>query len=1000
MAVVQNVTTESGDVLLIKTDQPAIGLLALLSYSDSLTGESGTLTFKREFSYSFDNILWSNWQLLTNDNIVNVHVQPNKPLYLQYRYTRQGSDNESAASWLNTEIQSTLQDNKNDTGDYYYDMSDFKCFFENTDVSLLNWYLNVTEKIYRQNLLPTYISRAFSDNFEDKDFIDFYLSIAKFFSYYVYLARKLTNIKDNNSKCANLLSEYIQQWGLYVCGDETNSELNQLRINLYNEFAKRGTYDVVTNKNVANEYVLKPKGEFLRLICFDEVDEFIFALYKPQYFAWNIDNSSPLYRGLFFHINANKAYEKTQFNDLTLYPIIDNTNSALITEGDKKVLQLTIQNGDHNGFDYMGNDKLIVISPYMSYEMSFLIKCDDDVEIDYGVKAYKTDKSVDDILNAAGSANQQYGLVSKTIQLQGQYKLVRMFIYGFLETQYLSVDPINGVSNFRFKESNNYIVPVLKITTTGSTDVRISDFRITPAFTNYERILLGVKNFVSIWLKNNSDRDKDTIEEILKHYLLPYNIVSKITYINDLAQTGGGGGPTNFNLKLYFDWTGIPNVADYLLTLKMYENGVLKPLIDYPMNVDNGTSQPDAIISLIENAQYNLLLKQTYIADLEYSFDNSNWTVLPNNLFYLIANFICTADVNVYIRKRTSFNLAVEVDDIKIIEGNKGVFTITRTGDTGVAVDVTVQTENITAIAGTNYTAIAPTVISFAVGEIQKQKEVITLDDGVVTGDLTFKFKLVSATAGATITTPFGTGTIIGVDGISPLLKVKKENWAGFAKAEITENGNVTSLQNDNTAESTVQKNIENKSYSLKVFASLETVLGPIDVNSHIDAYEVTCQGETKYILFPSGNVQFDLLKTPISNEILVSFRKLEWIGHEQTASCFCDLSCINQYETVKTVGSTLTYDVRYKVFNGTSFVQVKQHAGTNNNEYQSKISDLGSSFKVLISASSSSLKKIRISFYGTSGTVFLQQDFQTSVVDLEFNSVTPNIYILIQELS
>lgn len=992
MAVVENVTTELGDVLYIKTDTPAIGLLALLSYSDSLTGESGTLTFKREFQYSFDNILWSEWQLLINDNIVNVNVQPNKPLYLRYRYTRTGSDDENAASWLNTEIQATLKDNTNDTGDYYYNLSDFKCFFENTNLDLLKWYLNVTEKIYRQNLLPTFIHRAFSDNLEDKDFIDFYLSIAKFFSYYVYFARKLTNIKDNNSQCANLLLEYIQQWGLYVCGDESNSVLNQLRIQLYNEFSKRGTYEVVKNRNVKDQYVEVPKGEFLRLICFDEDDEFIFALYKPNFFAWNVDNCSPMYRGLFFHINANKFFEKSQFVDITLYPIINNTTAALVTEGDKKVLQLLIAAATENGFDYMGHDKLIAISPYLSYEMSFLIKCDDNVVIDYGVKAFDKDKIADTLTNASASADQQLGLIAKTIELSGGYKLVRLFIYGFLDTNFQTIDPIYGTSNFRFKESNKYIAPVLKISTTGSTDVRISDFRLIPATTQYERSLIGIKNFASIWLKNNSENDKDTIENVLKHFLMPYNITTKITYLNDLAGEGIVVGPTNKALNLFFDWTGIVYVSGHILSLKIYENGVLKPILTYPLNVDNGTSLPDVILSLIENAQYNFLLSQNYTTDLEYSFDNSNWTALHNDQFYLIANLICTSDINIYVRKKTAFEFAVEVDDLKVIEGDQAIFTITRTGDAGVAFNATVETENITAIAGTNYTSLPPTVIAFAVGETQKQVVVQTLNDLVVTANLTFKLKIVSVTNGGIITTPFSTATIIEISGLY-LLKVKKENWSGYAKAELTENNNLTILQNSNTAESIIQTLIENKSYSLKVF-------GLSKGDNHVDAFEITCQGETKFILTTNGNITFDSLKTPIAGVILVSFRKLEWIGHEQTASCYCKLSCINQYETVKTIGSSLTFDVRYKVFNGTDFILVKQHASTNNNEYQYKISNLGSSFKVLISASSATSKKIRISFYGTSGTVFLQQDFQTSVVDLEFNSVTPNIYILIQELT
>jgi len=1001
MAVVENITTASGDILFLKTDIPAIGLIALLSYSESVIGETVDIQFKREFSYSFDNILWAPWQLLNIDNLTNVQVQPNKPLFLQYKYTREGSNNVDPATWEDTEIQATLQDNTNDALDFYFNMSDFKCLFENTDLNLLNWYLNVTEKIYRQNLLPVYIERAFSDNFEDKDFIDFWLSVSKFFSYYVYFARKITKIKDNNSSCSNLLLEYLTQWGMYLCGDETNEELNNIRKSLYNEFAKRGTYNVIKDEDNIDGTV-GITGEFLRLICYNKTDEFIFALFKPEHFSWNVNNCSPLYKGMFFNINANKAYEKTQFKDLSLYPIIDSSNASIVLEGDKKVLQFIITpgGGAFNGFDYSGTGKLIKINPYLSYECTFLIKNTGNpgaINIDFGVKTFKVDYSADTISDAAGISDQVLALSGKVINTYGDYKMVRLFIYGFLETGFETTDKIYGTLNYRFKESNKYIVPYLKITVPTEEEVTISDFRITPAYTTYERFLMGVKNFLSIWLLNNSENDKDKIEDVLSHYLLPYNIVHKISYLNDL-QPESIISNNSFKLLLYFDWTNVDYDADYSLLLKIYENGTLKPISEYFLNVDNGVPLPDQEIVISENYNYSILFSHNYKKDLQYSFDNVNWFTLTADLFYSVLNTICSADIKIYLRVKldTEYNQRVTFsNDIVVTEGNVAYFAIDRIADIGATTVVSYETEDGTATAGVNYSAISSNV-TFLSGETQKIIPVVT-NIHVGTGPLNFKLKITAATNGCTIVDDESICTINDeIDGGEFVLEVKKESWVGFARAEITA-GDLTfySLENDNPVESTAQKIIQNKTYSLKVFAEETPSFAP--VLPAIAGYEVSCNGETKYLI-GINNVTFDLLKTHIANKILVLFRKLTWIGYEQTALCDCTDLCIYQYETVKIVGSNITHDVRYYVFDGLSYVLVKQHSDIGSADYQSKISDLGGSFKILISASNLGVK-MRITVWGTSGVIFFQQDYTSPVVDLEFLGMTPNIYVTIEEI-
>lgn len=48
--------------------------------------ETDTCYYIKEFRYSNDNILWSDYRFLNNDNLSKVNTNENK-LYIQYRFT-------------------------------------------------------------------------------------------------------------------------------------------------------------------------------------------------------------------------------------------------------------------------------------------------------------------------------------------------------------------------------------------------------------------------------------------------------------------------------------------------------------------------------------------------------------------------------------------------------------------------------------------------------------------------------------------------------------------------------------------------------------------------------------------------------------------------------------------------------------------------------------------------------------------------------------------------
>ena len=64
----------------------------ILGFTTNISGETNNVYFDKEFRYSSDGILWSDYKQLTNDNLSNITVYNGK-IYLQYRFTQVGQGN-------------------------------------------------------------------------------------------------------------------------------------------------------------------------------------------------------------------------------------------------------------------------------------------------------------------------------------------------------------------------------------------------------------------------------------------------------------------------------------------------------------------------------------------------------------------------------------------------------------------------------------------------------------------------------------------------------------------------------------------------------------------------------------------------------------------------------------------------------------------------------------------------------------------------------------------
>ena len=84
----------------------------IFGFTANISGETNYVYYDKEFRYSSDGILWSDYKELTNNNLSNINVYDGK-IYLQYRFTQVGNGNLSINSIsldvdYNSEVESVI----------------------------------------------------------------------------------------------------------------------------------------------------------------------------------------------------------------------------------------------------------------------------------------------------------------------------------------------------------------------------------------------------------------------------------------------------------------------------------------------------------------------------------------------------------------------------------------------------------------------------------------------------------------------------------------------------------------------------------------------------------------------------------------------------------------------------------------------------------------------------------------------------------------------------
>lgn len=535
--IIENKTTENGDVLRISTDVPVLGLVLLSGFMDDTDGETGDVYFIKKFRYSKDiGVTWSEWQDLNQGNIQAVPISEKESFLFEYAYQQEGENGELYFNWVQ------LEGEVNQGDDVIYSKTDFKQFFDVNDINVLGWAFNVLEKLYERGILPKYVQRDYTEN--SKDFIDYWLSITHFFAIIVYMARQFQDIPKNKI----LFDLFLESKGLSLSGEETRVQREYLFANYIDEFRKRGTKNITSTDGTVN-------GEFMRLINYKDTDEFLFFNLVFQDLGWCCDLSSPTWTGTEQIINAMKAYEySVNIDDKSKYPLSgDSGNIDIVKENEGTVnetrwLSLPATPG-FNGIEAPASkDKLLKISPSLSYEIYFKVKSisgnDSDTDhVTFGANGYNDKLEKVDFYNGqTGEALNSF--FDKDTPLSLKKTNTEYWFRGVI-TRADTVTKPNIHLNFEngvpliSDRSIKYFTPVIgQKYVAGDKTIMIRDIKVKPLDLPIERGYLGSILPIVSYFYNNSGKERDYIKNFTEKYLLGYkNNIILPTYLTGIELT-------------------------------------------------------------------------------------------------------------------------------------------------------------------------------------------------------------------------------------------------------------------------------------------------------------------------------------------------------------------------------------------------------------------------------------------------------------------------------
>lgn len=416
--------------------------------------------------------------------------------------------------------------------DIIYNRTIFKKFFEKNDIKIQAWAQNVLDKICSPGILPVFFNK------QNEDFVSFWGSVTHLFAIVVLYGRQYEEIDVNKI----LFDIFIKERGLVTDTVDTTEQMQYLFNNYVEEYRKRGRMDIVSKEGTI-------LGELLRLIRYNDLNEFIFALLAPKDSGWTLGHSSPTWNRTDTVENITKAYEcSSNIENLDKYPLINPSGVILQADVDndnEPIQTMTFIGNELVGISSEGDlDKLLVVDEDLAYQVSLRLKTDNiqNMNLTFGVQVYDELKRPVSCIESIGTVQSNSFVkndASVTLNNADIYYELRATISkknrSFVDEVALNFPNGRGL---RFVEGIKYMsLHLVQDRTKASSNLNIYDIKIKPIYLPFYQGYLGEKNIIASYYRNNSYSSTSTIDQFIETYLVSYKNIFASEEIKALTKT-------------------------------------------------------------------------------------------------------------------------------------------------------------------------------------------------------------------------------------------------------------------------------------------------------------------------------------------------------------------------------------------------------------------------------------------------------------------------------
>lgn len=561
-----NIISNIGDVLIVRIEPKITGKIRFTGYVETIENETNTRSLKREFRISQDGVFWTDWEILNIDNLSSEEYFADSYIQIEIRYTRTGTDEYGDIVFKSIDFNGTRESIQFDAPTLQ--SSIFGNLIGTSTLAKLE--RNIFKKLYYRGILPNYIERAENSSYkEDKDFVDLFYSVARFFALFISFFRRWENFKNDE----DLLREQVRGYGIYFNeNDVTLPELQYLAQNLFSQAQQRGTEMIFKHKgeriisgndDITN--IAPIDGEFVRLTRNRTCDELLYENIPLNKVGWCLGNSSPIYRGTAMAYNLNKTRENTKdFQSLSNFVLSKSGTGSYSLEDtdDKKVIRLSATSSG-TGHSALGRispstdigDNIYSADSQLDYEITFAFKINSATDLSqlalhFGIEGFDINKEkLNDAFSTVDGFQVSEDFFDQTMNIWkiGQWYYARGIIHA-----YSSKNVIGGKTNLGIGQDlvfNNsfvkYIIPKIEFytKTAQNADIDIYDYKIRPLVRG--RNILPLKDgsinshglgfiqsskILYTYVRNNNNgQSEDEIIDIIERYLYPFNTVNMFT---------------------------------------------------------------------------------------------------------------------------------------------------------------------------------------------------------------------------------------------------------------------------------------------------------------------------------------------------------------------------------------------------------------------------------------------------------------------------------------